>query len=169
MCVQNSLGLTLPFLYFASPHPLVPRTTLTPSGFHPSPSPSRSAPTPTPTPPQAHALRTDPPLASASRHFPSRSPCPPLPYLSPLLRRHTPTVVPALKTRGDKVVTLACGSSHTLVVGDAGQVFTPLCTPFHSSPQPGSACMWARSSRGDQAPLASSATAPTPTCVFQRK
>ena len=37
---------------------------------------------------------------------------------------HAPEVVPALKARGDKVVTVAAGSSHTLVVSDTGHVFS---------------------------------------------
>ena len=44
--------------------------------------------------------------------------------LDPPHDRHAPEVVPALKARGDKVVTVACGSSHTLVVCDKGHVFS---------------------------------------------
>ncbi|KAL1503593.1 hypothetical protein AB1Y20_012070 [Prymnesium parvum] len=44
--------------------------------------------------------------------------------LEPPVDRHSPEVVPALKARGDKVVTVACGSSHTLVVSDTGHVFS---------------------------------------------
>jgi len=38
--------------------------------------------------------------------------------------RHTPEVVATLKSSGDKVTSVACGSSHTLAVTGAGNVFS---------------------------------------------
>lgn len=44
--------------------------------------------------------------------------------LPPPEDRHTPEVVPALKASGDKVTSVACGSSHTLAATSAGNVFS---------------------------------------------
>ena len=44
--------------------------------------------------------------------------------LPPPEDRHTPEVVPALKAQGDKVTSIACGSSHTLTATSAGHVFS---------------------------------------------
>ena len=44
--------------------------------------------------------------------------------LPPPEDRHTPDVVKALKASGDKVTSVACGSSHTLAVTSDGSVFS---------------------------------------------
>ena len=44
--------------------------------------------------------------------------------LPPPEDRHSPEVVPALKAQGDKVTSIACGSSHTLTATSAGHVFS---------------------------------------------